>query len=1097
MKKLKAIITYCLILNAVFVHAQQAEKWNVNEPSGNWNFKSYDLQTNEGTWMNLDVSPDGKDIVFDLLGDIYIIPVIGGTAKVLRSGLPYEVQPRFSPDGKKILFTSDAGGGDNIWVMDRDGSNAKQITKEDFRLLNNGVWSADGQYIIARKHFTSSRSLGAGEMWMYHSSGGSGMQLTKRKNDQQDVNEPSISADGKFLYYSEDVYPGGFFQYNKDPNSQIYIIKRYDFQNGEIKTITGGPGGAARPQVSRDGTKLAFVKRVREKSVLYIHDLNTGEERPIYDELSKDQQEAWAIFGAYTGFNWMPDDKSIIIWAKGKIKKIDVNTLQVNDVPFSVNTKIQIAEALHFKNNAFEPEVDVKVIRHAITSPNGKTLVFSTLGYLWKKDLPNGTPQRLTSGTDFEFEPSFSSNGNELVYVTWNDEQSGAIFKLNLITKNAKPLKLTNVKGIYRNPVFSPDGKHIAFSKESGNYHQGFTHTKDPGIYTMPATGGSMKLLNTEGEFPLYSKDGKHVYYQTGGYFFGSITKTLKKISLDKFEVQSIASSRYANRLVPSPDEKWIAFIHLHKAYIAAMPQLGQVLDLDANSKHVPVTQVSKDAGINLHWSADSKIIYWTLGNEYFSNELKDKFSFLEGAPEKLTKPDSVGLKIGLKIKADVPIGLIALKDARIITMEGTEVIEKGTIIINGNKIESIGSSDKINIPVNAKVYNLEGKTIIPGIVDAHAHLGNFRYGLSPQQQWEYFANLAYGVTTAHDPSSNSEMIFSQAEMIKTGNMIGPRVFSTGIILYGADGDFKAVVNNLEDARSAIRRTKAYGAFSVKSYNQPRREQRQQIIQAAREENILVVPEGGSTFYHNMSMILDGHTGIEHNIPVTPVYKDVLTLWGYSKTGYTPTLIVNYGGLNGEYYWYQKSNVWENERLLTFTPRAIIDSRSRHRTMVPDQEYENGHILVAKDAKQLTDAGVKVNLGAHGQLQGLGAHWEMWMFAQGGMTNLEALRASTLNGAYYLGMDEQIGSLKVGKLADLVILDKNPLEDIQNSNSVLYTMVNGRLFDAATMNELGNREQKRGKFFWELNNYNEQFGWHENSTGIHYVGCGCEVVGRD
>ena len=836
---------------------------------------------------------------------------------------------------------------------------------------------------------------------------------------------------------------------------------------------------------------------MREKSVLYIHDLNTGEEWPVYDQLNKDQQEAWAIFGTYTGFNWMPDDKSIVIWAKGKLKRIDISNLQVTDIPFQVDNKIQIAEALHFKNNAYEPEVDVKVIRHALTSPNGKILVFSALGYLWKKDLPNGTPQRLTNSTEFEFEPSFSSNGNEIVYVTWHDEQSGAIYKLNLVTKNAKPAKLTSAKGIYRNPVFSIDGNNIAFAKEGGNYHQGFTHTKEPGIYTMSANGSNEKFLIAEGEFPQYSKDGKHIYYQTGGYFFGNVTKTLKKISLDRFEVKSIATSKYANRLVPSPDEQWIGFIHLHKAYIAAMPAIGQVLDLDASSKHVPVAQVSKDAGINLHWSADSQKIFWTLGNEYFSNEIKNRFSFIEGAPEKLPKPDSVGLKIGLKVKADVPSGIIALKDARIITMEENEVIEKGTIIINGNKIEAIGSSETITIPANAKVYDLTGKTIIPGIVDAHAHIGNFRYGLSPQQQWEYYANLAYGVTTAHDPSSNSEMIFSQAEMVKSGNMVGPRVFSTGFILYGADGDFKAVINNLEDARSAIRRTKAFGAFSVKSYNQPRREQRQQVIQAAREENILVVPEGGSTFYHNMSMILDGHTGIEHNIPVTPVYKDILTLWGNSKTGYTPTLIVNYGGLNGEYYWYQKSNVWENERLLSFTPRAIVDSRSRHRTMVPDEEYENGHFLVAKDAKQLTDASVKVNLGAHGQLQGLGAHWEMWMFTHGGMTNHEALRAATLNGAYYLGMDEQIGSLKAGKLADLVILEKNPLDDIQNSNSVTYTIVNGRMYDAATMNELGNRERKRMKFFWEQNKYNEQFGWHENSTGLHYVGCGCEVTGKN
>jgi Imidazolonepropionase and related amidohydrolases len=238
-------------------------------------------------------------------------------------------------------------------------------------------------------------------------------------------------------------------------------------------------------------------------------------------------------------------------------------------------------------------------------------------------------------------------------------------------------------------------------------------------------------------------------------------------------------------------------------------------------------------------------------------------------------------------------------------------------------------------------------------------------------------------------------------------------------------------------------------------------------------------------------------TGIEHNIPVYPVYKDVITLWGSSQTGYTPTLIVNYGGMSGEYFWYQKTNVWENERLLTFTPRAVVDSRSRHRTMIPDIEYENGHILTSKDCKRLTDAGVKVNLGAHGQLQGLGAHWELWMLAQGGMTNLEALRSATLNGAAYLGMDHQIGSLKVGKLADLVVLDKNPLENIQNSNSVTYTMINGRMYDAATMNEIGNSPKVRTKFYWELSNYNQNFPWHEQSQSYHRVNCSCFGVHQD
>jgi len=276
---------------------KEEDKWDISNPKGAFNYKDHSFTTDEGTWMNLDVSPDGKTIVFDLLGDIYSIPITGGKAKVLRTGIPFEIQPRFSPNGKKISFTSDAGGGDNIWVMNTDGSNAKQITKENFRLLNNATWMPDGNYIIARKHFTSKRSLGAGEMWQYHITGGVGLQLTKRKNDQQDVNEPNISPDGKYMYYSEDMYSGGFFQYNKDPNKQIYVIKRYEFETGKTIIITGGPGGAARPQVSKDGKLLAFTKRVRTKSVLYIHDLTTGEEWPIYDALNKDQQEAWAIFG--------------------------------------------------------------------------------------------------------------------------------------------------------------------------------------------------------------------------------------------------------------------------------------------------------------------------------------------------------------------------------------------------------------------------------------------------------------------------------------------------------------------------------------------------------------------------------------------------------------------------------------------------------------------------------------------------------------------------------------------------------------------------------------------------------------------------------
>ncbi|MGK0387373.1 MAG: imidazolonepropionase-like amidohydrolase, partial [Maribacter sp.] len=450
-----------------------------------------------------------------------------------------------------------------------------------------------------------------------------------------------------------------------------------------------------------------------------------------------------------------------------------------------------------------------------------------------------------------------------------------------------------------------------------------------------------------------------------------------------------------------------------------------------------------------------------------------------------------VGLKIKLELEHDKPEGKIAFTNARIITMNGDEVIENGTILIENNKILAVGKTGEVKIDGKTKTMDMTGKTIMPGFIDVHAHVGNFYYGLSPQKQWHYYANLAYGVTTTHDPSSNSEMIFSHAEMIRSGQMLGPRLFSTGTILYGADGDFKAVINSLEDAKSALRRNKAYGAFSVKSYNQPRRDQRQQIIQAARELDILVVPEGGSFFYHNMSMILDGHTGVEHNIPVAPLYNDVIQVWKETKTHNTPTLIVNYGGVNGEYYFYQKTNVWEKERLLNFTPRAIVDSRSRHRTMIPDEEYENGHILVSQSCNKLQENGVNINLGSHGQLQGLGAHWEIWMFAQGGMSNHQSLRAATMNGAVYLGMEDHIGSLEKGKLADLLIMNDNPLDKIENTESIIYTMINGRLYDADTLNEIGNYDKKRGKFFWEINKHSNNFPWHYDTQSFLKPQCHC------
>jgi Tol biopolymer transport system component/imidazolonepropionase-like amidohydrolase len=1081
---MRFLLTFILVISTSLpsVKAQDNDsEWDIEAVRGAATTVAF--TTDEGTWMNLDVSPDGSEIVFDLLGDIYIMPISGGKARLLTGGQAYNVQPRFSPDGRHISFTSDRAGGDNIWIMGRDGSNPSQVTKEDFRLLNNPIWTPDGDYFIARKHFTSTRSLGAGEMWMYHRSGGSGLQLTERKNDQQDAGEPAISPDGRYLYFSEDMSPGGMFQYNKDPNTQIYVIRRLDRETGELTNLITGAGGAVRPQVSPDGRHVSFVRRIRNKSVLHVYDTETGAHIPVWDGLSKDQQEAWAIFGVYPNYAWTPDGESVVIWAQGKIHRVNIADRTAEVIPFEADVRKEVHQAVRFRQEVAPDQFQARMIRDAATSPDGRTLVFHAIGSLWRMQLPNGTPQRLTNDDHFEYAPSFSPDGRSIVYTTWSDDDLGAIYRIDLDGRNKR--KLTERQGYYFTPRFSPDGRQIVYRRGSGNSLLGQIHGVDTGLYVMAANGGEPALVTRSGSEPRFTESGDRIYFQTGG----GLSKSFHSIDLNGNNQRTHFTMKYAGNVVPSPDGKWVAFTDLHNAYIAPFPRTGDAVELSKDTRAFPVRQVTKDAGFDLHWSADSDRLHWVYGPEYFTRELRQTFAFVEGAPEELPEPEATGTPIRLAVQTDRPTGSVAFTNARIITMNGDEVIEHGTLVVDRNRITAVGSAGDVQIPHGAHVVDASGRTIMPGMVDVHAHASHFVSGPIPQQNWPYYANLAYGVTTMHDPSANTQTVFGNSEKVKAGRMVGPRVYSTGTILYGADGDFKAVVNSLDDARSHLRRMQAVGAFSVKSYNQPRRDQRQQVLHAARELGMLVVPEGGSTFFHNMSMVIDGHTGIEHNIPIAPLYRDVREIWKATDVGYTPTLVVSYGGLSGEYYWYEHTNVWEDERLLNFTPRPAVDARSRRRQMTPLEEY--WHIDVARAGADLVRDGGRMLLGSHGQMQGVAAHWELWMFEQGGLTPLESIRAATIHGAEYLGLDNDLGSLEPGKLADLVVLAANPLENLRNTTEIEYVMVNGRLFDAMTMNEVGNHPRERGPFWFEREETSDAFVWQsEADAAIHSHGHG-------
>ncbi len=1068
---------------------EEAKKWDVAAPPYAFDV-DVPIDVDEGTWISLDVSPDGKEIAFDLLGDLYTMPIAGGEAKALTSGIPWDMQPRYSPDGKWIAFTSDRSGGDNIWVIGRDGKNLQQVTKETFRLPNSPAWTPDSQYVAARKHFTGTRSLGAGEIWLYDRSGGEGLQMTKRTNEQKDTGEPAFSPDGRYLYYSEDSSPGKIYQYNPDPNGQIYVIKRLDRETGRLIDFVTGPGGSIRPTPSPDGKSLAFVRRVRYKSTLFVMDLESGIERPIWNGLERDMQETWAIHGVYPGMAWTPDGKSVVVWAGGKIHKVDVAAKQVSDIPFHVRSDRKTATAVRVSVDVPTGQLvaadearaasgasgsastfPVRMLRWVGVSPDNARVAYTALGYIYVKDLPGGAPHRLTKQTDhWELFPSWSRDSKSIVYATWNDETLGSIRVAAAASGVSRVV--TDKPGHYEDPVFTPDGSRIVYRKETGGYLQASAWSAEPGLYWVSAAGSGNKstLITYDGASPTFGKSSGRVFFvknEGGGDQIAPAKRVLASIGLEGAREHEHYLSELATEFAVSPDGRWLAFREGFNAYVTPFIETGRRVDIGPKSKAVPVTRVSKDAGEDLRFSGDSSRLYWAYGPELFERDLKQAFTFLPGSPEKVPEPAAQGTNISFSAPVDAPppSSVIAFTGGRVVTMKGDEVIEDGVVVVEGSRIRAVGRKGEVVIPAGAKTIDVSGKTVLPGFVDAHWHGSMASDQIEPQQNWVTDASLAFGVTTIHDPSNDTREIFSAAEMARAGLIRAPRIFSTGTILYGAAADVKAEIDSLDDALSHLRRMKAVGAISVKSYNQPRRDQRQQILAAARQVGINVVPEGGSLFMHNMTMVVDGHTTVEHTVPVPNIYKDVLALWPPTKVGYTPTLLVGYGGNWGENYWYQKSNVWEDPRLSKFVPPFVLDPRSRRRTMVPKDEFN--HFNIAKIAANLDKAGVLVNTGAHGQREGLGLHWEIWMLVQGGLSPHEALRCATLHGAQSLGMDRFIGTLEPGKLADVAVIDGNPLQDIRKSENVAWTMVNGRLYDAATLNETGSRERKRTKYWWE------------------------------
>lgn len=1026
------------------------------------------FETDEGTWLSVDLAPDGKRIVFDLLGDLYALDAAGGRATAITHGLSFDTQPTYSPDGQWLAFLSDRSGAENIWLAKPDGSEPRQLSfGDDDSVLVSPAWGADGKSIYVSRFLWSADSY---QLWRYDLDGREELVIPiKAPGQPRDSGQSSLGAvaspDGKYLYFARRTGTSDSFKVDD------WSIVRREIDSGAEKTLITEPaapgrhkysGAYFRPALSPDGQLLAYATRFEGQTGLRLRNLQTDDDRWLAFPIEHDQIHAQSWQDLVPRYTFTRDGKALILSRKGKLERLPIDGGTGGAIPFTATVDLQLGPQTRVAIKQETGLVRARLIQTPEQSPDGKHVAFSSLGHVYVMPLTrDGKPRRLTNSATPEFHPSWSPDGRSLVFITWTAKQAGQVWIVP--AEGGTPHQISEVAAYYSRPVFTPDGQSV-LAVSSSNWARLHStmefgqHVREATLLSLPIAGGAAKTIasGTFGGKPHFGAQANTVYVRgqaglsTIDLSNGDIKPAITVQGPAWYFMEGPAAVD-DSRI--SPDGKFVLALIAQQLHVLVAPPAGQTVDLSKPElAHRRITDVGADF---FEWADGGKSITWSVGSMFCKRALADiklnppdQPSWVADAP----KRGISAFKAIVEVSRDEPRGHLVLRGARVITMSDAGIIENADILVSNGRIAAVGPRGTLKAPADAEIRDVAGKTIVPGFIDIHDHMADIRRDVLAMESWGLRARLAYGITTAFDPSSLSIDMFAYQDLVDAGIVTGSRVSTTGMAMFSFNR-----LSSLDEARALLSRYRDhYRTRNLKQYLIGNRLQRQWLIQAAAEMGMTPTTEGSLSLKLDLSQIMDGYAGSEHALP-TKLYTDVVQLVARSGTSYDGTLQIKNGGPGAQDNFVIRDRPLADAKFMRTRPYYIAAQSALSRVWVEPSTML--YPQLGDDAARIQRAGGVVGMGSHGEIPGVGFHWELESHVQGGMTPLEALRAGTIGSATAIGRATEFGSIEAGKFADLVIHNSDPSTDIRNSRDIAWVMKNGRLYEADTLDELWPRQR--------------------------------------